>query len=954
VITRIALIRQDSGVMTSLARRTVAISAALVIAGLSVTSMARPVAASSATTTAIVDEFGAGRWIVNGGSATLTSLPPGGGSGSESLRVAYDVSGGSLGLSPALTRADFAGLPRTVSLDVNGDGSWNVLYLQLRDATGEIFHYKLGNLSFRGWRTLSVHPGQTAPTATMGGDSDHVVDLPMQAFKIVLDRNGSQPATSEIDLDRLAVTSESWTPLRADSQVFVPSAGQSTTLRLGLAEAGDYRVVLTDEAARIKTWSGTTAGGADATFRWNGKSDAGAVMTGSVRARLTITRSDVDTIVDVPYLTGLAVRLEPSTPGSIVGINSTLTTINTVDRGKAESHARLMENAFVRMARETFDWNRVETRKGWFEWAKFDQAVEIAAAHQVELLGMLAYSASWASSAPAGATSPAFYPPKNTADFADYARAVVHRYKDRVHTWEVWNEENSATFWKSGVSAAGYAALLKATYAAIKAEDPTATVVFGGTVGFDRPFMDGIVAAGAWNSFDALAIHTYVAGQPETSMVVSWLDNAKAYVAAKGAKPIWITEFGWSTYAGSGSTYIGVSETRQAEYTARAYLHAAQVGVRGMFVYNLVELGTSTTSKLENFGLVDGAGRQKPAYAALRRVAEALDGATSAGEADPGATSRATVSTMDTTSGWRVAPLGGGSASLASSSTRHGGTAAVKVSYAFTSTSSGLELTRNLALAGRPTSVSVWVAGDGSANPVYLKIVDATGESFQGAIGALQTGWQRMTLHMDGNDTNWTTSGGDRDRVIDYPITVRSLFVFRSGIGKLSGSATFDDLQVGTGPSLRGTVLSRRGAINQALYSLGGTKTASVPVTGTTAYRMDGASATALSVSGGAVSVSLATLPINVLSYPAATSGPHAIRWISGDRTNYTFQVLAASGTVVRTVATSANADAGLRAAAWDGKVAGSPVAAGTYRLRLTVFGPDGRRSVLQKDVAIP
>ncbi|MEA2518877.1 MAG: large repetitive protein, partial [Chloroflexota bacterium] len=549
--------------MTLRARRALAAAGALLIVGLSMPAAARPVAAASSTATTVVDEFGPGRWVVAGGAATLSAAPAGS-SGSDALHVSYDLSGGSLGLSPAVTRPDFGGLPRTVELDVNGDGSWNVLYLQLRDATGEIFHYKLGNLSFRGWKTLAVDPGRTAPAATLGGDGDHVVDLPVQAFKIVLDRNGTQPATSAIDLDRLAVTSEPWTPLRADSRVFVPSAGQSTTLRLGLVDPGDYHVVLTDEAGRVRTWAGTTAGGSDGTLRWNGRSDADALMTGSVQGRLTITRSAKDTIVDVPYLTALGVRLEPASPGSIVGVNSTLTTINTVDRAKAESQARLMENGFIRMARETFDWNRVETRKGWFEWAKFDQAVEIAAAHQVELLGMLAYSASWASSAPAGASSPAFYPPKSTADFAAYAKAVVHRYKDRVHTWEVWNEENSAIFWKSGVSAAGYAALLKATYAAIKAEDPTATVLLGGTVGFDRPFMDGIAAAGAWSSFDALAIHTYVAGQPETSMVVTWLDNARAYMAAKGAKPIWVTEFGWSTYTGSGTGYIGVSETRQA------------------------------------------------------------------------------------------------------------------------------------------------------------------------------------------------------------------------------------------------------------------------------------------------------------------------------------------------------------------------------------------------------
>src|SRR5690242_21173663 len=56
-----------------------------------------------------------------------------------------------------------------------------------------------------------------------------------------------------------------------------------------------------------------------------------------------------------------------------------------------------------------------------------------------------------------------------------------------------------------------------------------------------------------------------------------------------------------------------------------------------------------------------------------------------------------------------------------------------------------------------------------------------------------------------------SSSGGDGDHVIDYPITIRSIFVFRGGIGTLSGSATFDDLQVDTGPTVRGLVVSRRG-----------------------------------------------------------------------------------------------------------------------------------------------
>ena len=125
-----------------------------------------------------------------------------------------------------------------------------------------------------------------------------------------------------------------------------------------------------------------------------------------------------------------------------------------------------------------------------------------------------------------------------------------------------------------------------------------------------------------------------------------------------------------------------------------------------------------------------------------------------------------------------------------------------------------------------------------------------------------------------------------------------------------------------------------------------------MPVTGTTAYRVDGASATALTVTGGKVSATLATLPINILSYPVTASGPAALRWVSGDRTKYTFQVLSTSGTVLRTVST------GVRSTPGSGRDLGRQdrrlTVHGTYRLRLTVLAPDGRGSTLQKDVAVP
>ena len=345
-------------------------------------------------------------------------------------------------------------------------------------------------------------------------------------------------------------------------------------------------------------------------------------------------------------------------------------------------------------------------------------------------------------------------------------------------------------------------------------------------------------------------------------------------------------------------------------------------------------------------------------------MAEALDGGTVAGLDAPNEPSRATVASLDTLSGWSAHPLGGGSASLALTTARLSGTGAMQVNYGFTSSSTGVELVRNLTLPGKPTMVAVWAYGDDSANPVYIKVADATGEVFQGSVGTLQKGWHRLVLYMDGSDQNWTHSGGDHDGVIDYPLTLKSVFVFRGGIGKLSGTAYFDDVQTESGPRVRGIIISRRGGIDQALYSLAGTQSVRVPVTGASAWQVDGSTSTGLTVSGGSVGVSLGSTPINVLSAASsdlATITPNGdgsndrvtMTWLAGDRERYTFQVFNHAGVLVRNVLVNAGAQAGLTTCSWDGLISGSKAPVGSYTLRVANIGPDGRVSYLLRTVSV-
>ena len=570
-------------------------------------------AAAYGPSSAVVSEFdGTTDWHVDSGVGTLSTVASPKTSGAAALRVDYNLTNSTaLGIKPAGTPADLAGLPRRVSLDVEGDGSWNVIYFEIRDATGEVLRYWVGNLSFTGWQTMSVDISSAVPVSGLNGNQDKLLDLPASFYQLVIYRNGGgTKLASTIFVDRLTYEYDP-VGISLDNSLFVPSAGGSATVRVALADRGTFALSLVDEFSRVRSWSGAAGGGVDWTAKWDGRDNSGTLMSGSVRAVISITRGAVSTYI-YPYFAGLPARPSGASPAQR-SINSFVTEIDTRARSTAEAQARQMEGAYVGMAREEFEWKRVEPEPGDFEWAKFDQTVELERAHGVSILGKLAYGSPWNNTAPAGtpASAAIFYPPSDLASFAEYAQAVVHRYKDSVHFWEIWNEENNPAYWKPAPSAAQYTQLLKVAYAAIKAEDPTATVVLGGlSTGPDASYLKGIHDNGGWNSFDVLAMHTYVSGAPDTSIMEMWFDNAKNTVAAYGTKPIWITEFGWSSYSARG----GVSTADQNKFLMRSYEMATQAGIAGIFWFELANLDTNTSDPGQNYGILNSDLSTKPAY----------------------------------------------------------------------------------------------------------------------------------------------------------------------------------------------------------------------------------------------------------------------------------------------------------------------------------------------------
>ena len=82
------------------------------------------------------------------------------------------------------------------------------------------------------------------------------------------------------------------------------------------------------------------------------------------------------------------------------------------------------------------------------------------------------------------------------------------------------------------------------------------------------------------------------------------------------------------------------------------------------------------------------------------------------------------------------------------------------------------------------------------------------------------------------------------------------------------------------------------------------------------------------------------------------------MRWASGGGSRATLQVYALNGRQLRTVRAGVPMSGGVGSLRWDGKLpdGGGRLAAapgGTYQLRITVRGPDGRLALLSRIVTV-
>lgn len=485
------------------------------------------------------------------------------------------------------------------------------------------------------------------------------------------------------------------------------------------------------------------------------------------------------------------------------GLNTHIATRYPAPGNLAQPAARIAELG-VGWAREDFAWPRIEPRSGAWDWRVTDEMVAALGAHDVQILGRLGYSVGWATADPRDGVSDQSMGLPSIAYWERYIRATVTRYRDHVDHWEIWNEPDNAPFWKGTPDPKAYATLLRSAYRTIKAVDPGAVVLNGGVSPFDTRFLSGLADAGAWNSFDVLALHPYTHPiKPEDGQIaVSGIGGVRGLLNRYGAKPIWVTEYGWESNVSPRNPRGEVDEQRQANFLVRGALHLlAQPEVEKVFWYNFHD------DRNESFGLFRfGKGYTdyslpKPAFRAYTTLTQQLAGARFVGEIDDG-NARRVVEGWEQPDTWVVASASG---SLQSSARRgRGGTFGGRLAYRFATAGNDYVAfkPREPLAIGSATTVGLWVSGNNSGHLVQIQLVDQGGEIVQfplGKLGGPEWTWMNTSIRGVAQAGN-RLGGGNNNGTLDGTVRVHALILDDlPNEARVEGAIMVDDLTAGGG-----------------------------------------------------------------------------------------------------------------------------------------------------------
>ncbi len=478
--------------------------------------------------------------------------------------------------------------------------------------------------------------------------------------------------------------------------------------------------------------------------------------------------------------------------------------------------------------REDFQISRIMPAPDRFDWGWHDRMVDLFQARGIQIIGLLnGPTPAWMHGQAGGAR---FIPP-DPQTFARFAAAVVERYRGRIQYWEVWSEPDNAIYWHPGPDPAAYAALLRAASTAIKRADPNAQVISGSLVS-PQPaanFLRELANNGAWGAFDIIGLHPYTDPRsPEEGQIgVAGIGTVRGLADTLGAKPIWATEFGWSTgpadrIAGQGAP---AQPAEQANYLVRASVLLRAAGVDRIFWYNLKDtLPNNNLYGLVNFDAsmanFDPALR-KPAFTFFEVLARELADTGPASLLDLG--SETTLIDFEQFGAWRRGDQANGTLTQSTEQV-HRGAAAAKLSYNFATGGNDyvVFLTPGpISVPAGTSKLGLWIYGDGSAHAVNVWLRDSQNEVLQFRLGPLGSpGWHFVATPLSGQVEPGNVISNRQNRQLDFPISMTALVVDDDPDAATgTGTIYFDDLTAVTGPESYGVRFSKGAEVVDVLWA---------------------------------------------------------------------------------------------------------------------------------------
>lgn len=288
--------------------------------------------------------------------------------------------------------------------------------------------------------------------------------------------------------------------------------------------------------------------------------------------------------------------------------------------------------AGAKVVRMDFKWDAIETQKGVYNWAAYDELVNNLVKRGLRPYFTLDFSNSLYEDVHIltqnGVPYAAYIDAPNSADsvagFAAWAKAAALRYQSKNVIWEIWNEPNIDTFWKPVANVTDYTTLAKATCSAIRGAVPNATVVGGATSGMDWNFLYAYLGAGVLDCIDGVSVHPYRWQTPETvSAEVQYLQWVIAqYTPASRTSPIPVISGEWGYPTQTNSFPLDV----QAAYAVRMQINNLINNIPVSIWYDWKNDGTDATNKEQNFGLVTATLSPKQSYNAMKTMGLQLAG----------------------------------------------------------------------------------------------------------------------------------------------------------------------------------------------------------------------------------------------------------------------------------------------------------------------------------------